>query len=301
MINNLILNSLFLLPKSLVKVFANTYVAGIKIDEVLETAQNLNDKGFKTTIDLLGEHTKSIDEAKNIINTYTTLLKKINILKLDSNISVKPTHIGLDVDEDIFYQHALSLIEEGEKYHNFIRFDMENSSTTDQTIDIYSKIYHKYKNTGIVLQAYLRRSYDDIKALSNYNNINFRLCKGIYNEKENIAYQSPEEINKNYLKITEYAFKNNLYICLATHDLHLIEEIYLLIKKYNVSKSKFEFQVLYGVPMKNWLKTHQDNGYQVRGYIPFGPQWYEYSIRRLKENPNIMKYVLKNLFSKRNY
>lgn len=301
MINNLILNSLFLLPKSLVKVFANTYVAGIEIDEVLKTVQSLNDKGFKTTIDLLGEHTKSINEAKNIVNTYTTLLEKINILKLDSNISVKPTHIGLDVDEDTFYQYALSLIKKGGVYKNFIRFDMENSSTTDQTLNMYTKIYQEYKNTGIVLQAYLRRSYKDIKALSDYNNINFRLCKGIYNEKENVAYQSPEEINENYLKITEYAFKNNLYICLATHDLHLIEKIYSLIKKYNVSTSKFEFQVLYGVPMKNWLKTHLDNKYQVRVYIPFGPQWYEYSVRRLKENPNIIKYVLKNLFSKRSY
>ena len=210
MINNLILNSLFLLPKSLVKVFANTYVAGIEIDEVLEVVKKLNSKGFKTTIDLLGEHTTDLTEAMNIVSIYSNLLKKINHLNLDANISVKPTHIGLDVDEDILYQHALSLIEKGEKYNNFIRFDMENSSTTDQTLNMYSRIYEKHQNTGIVLQAYLKRSYDDIKTLSKYKNINFRLCKGIYHEKEDVAYKSSKEINDNYLKITEYAFKNNL-------------------------------------------------------------------------------------------
>ena len=300
MINNLIINSIPILPKKLVKLIADKYVAGETSNSVLSKTKDLNLKGYELTIDLLGEHTINTNEVNEVTNIYINLLEQINILNLSANISVKPTHIGLDLSLDTFKRNALKLAKKASEYNNFIRFDMENSSTTDDTITVYKDIYKDYKNTGTVFQAYLKRTYSDLEKLID-EKINFRLCKGIYNESKEIAYKNPNDINSNYLKIVEMAFQNESYIGLATHDLYLIEKIYTLIKKHKVPKENFEFQVLYGVPMKGWLKKHLDNNYKVRIYLPYGPKWYEYSIRRLKENPNIAKYVMKSIFSKRTY
>ena len=300
MINYLIIKSIPILPRKMVKLIADKYVAGETEEHALLKTKELNLKGYDLTIDLLGEHISIEKETNQITDIYLGILDKIYERNITANISVKPTHIGLDISLETFENNALKLVQKASKYNNFIRFDMENSSTTDDTIAIYKKIYKTYKNTGTVFQAYLKRTYNDLENLMN-GKINFRLCKGIYNESEEIAYKNPDDINLNYLKIVEMAFKNESYIGIATHDLYLIEKIYLLIKKYNVPKENFEFQVLYGVPMKGWLKKHLENNYKVRIYLPYGPQWYEYSIRRLKENPNIAKYVMKSIFSKRDY
>ena len=300
MINNLIIRSIPILPKQMVKVIADKYVAGETNESALSKTKDLNEKGYSVTIDLLGEHITNIDEINEVTNTYIELLKYIHSLNLTANISVKPTHIGLDLNLETFKKNALKLVKKAAEYNNFIRFDMENSSTTDDTISVYKDIHKNYKNIGTVFQAYLKRTYNDLENLMS-EKINFRLCKGIYNENEKIAYKNPKDINSNYLKIVEMAFQNESYIGLATHDLYLLEEIYDLIEKYKTPKENFEFQVLYGVPMKGSLQKHLKNDYKVRVYLPYGPQWYEYSIRRLKENPNIAKYVMKSIFSKRSY
>ena len=284
----------------MVKIVADKYVAGKKIKDAINKTKLLNDQNLHVTIDLLGEHVKDLNEVDSVTKTYLKLLKEINLSSLRSNISVKPTHIGLDVNLNTFHDNALKLVKSAKEKNNFIRFDMENSSTTDSTIKVFKDIHKDFKNVGTVFQAYLKRSYTDIEKLSE-NQINFRLCKGIYNEDAGIAYKSYDEINSNYLKIAEMAFKNGCYIGLATHDLHLTQNLYNLIEKYNVSKENFEFQILYGVPMKGWIQRHLKNKFKVRVYLPYGPQWYEYSIRRLKENPNIAKYVAKSIFSKRDY
>ena len=284
----------------MVKLVADKYVAGQSSDEVLSKTKELNLKGYELTIDLLGEHVSDINESNDVTEIYLRLLDEINNQNLTANISVKPTHIGLDISLEIFERNALKLVQKASEYKNFVRFDMENSATTDDTIRVYKNINKNYKNIGTVFQAYLKRTYNDLEKLMT-EKINFRLCKGIYNESENIAYKNPKDINSNYLKIVEMAFERKTYIGLATHDLYLIDEIYTLIEKHKVPKENFEFQVLYGVPMKGWLEKHLKNSYKVRIYLPYGPQWYEYSIRRLKENPNIAKYVMKSIFSKRNY
>ena len=299
-INNTIIKTIPLLPKKIVKVIADQYVAGETIESTLKKTKYLNSNKYHVTIDLLGEHVSELNEIKNITNTYLQILNQIQALNLSSNISVKPTHIGLDVSIDTFKENAFKLAKKADEYDNFIRFDMENSQTTDATIQVFKEIYQDYKNVGTVFQAYLKRSFNDLEKLMGQN-INFRLCKGIYNESSDIAYKDYNDINKNYLRIVELAFKNKNYIGLATHDLILIKEIYNLIEKYNVSNTNFEFQVLYGVPMKGWLKKHLKNNFKVRVYLPYGPQWYEYSIRRLKENPNIAKYVAKSIFLNRDY
>ena len=289
-----------ILPKKMVKIIADQYVAGNTIKDVTKKTNYLNLQKYEVTIDLLGEHIKTLNETNDITNIYVELLNQIHLQNLLSNISVKPTHVGLDIGIDTFKKNAFKLVQKAEELNNFIRFDMENSTTTDATIETFKEIRKNYKNVGTVFQAYLKRTYFDLENLIDQR-INFRLCKGIYNENATIAYKNYNEINENYLKIAELAFKNDTYVGLATHDLNLIKKLYNLIDKYNVPNNKFEFQVLYGVPMKGWLQKHLDNNFKVRVYLPYGPQWYEYSIRRLKENPNIAKYVVKNLFSKRDY
>ena len=300
LLNNIIIKTIPLLPKLMVKIIADKYVAGNKIKDAINKTKLLNNQDLHVTIDLLGEHVKDLNEVESVTKTYLKLLEEINLSSLKSNISVKPTHIGLDINLDTFYKNALKLVESARDKNNFIRFDMENSSTTDSTIDVFKKIHKDYKNVGTVFQAYLKRTYSDIEKLSE-NQINFRLCKGIYNEDAGIAYKSYDEINSNYLKIAEMAFKNGCYVGLATHDLHLTQNLYNLIEKHNVPKENFEFQILYGVPMKGWIQRHLKNKFKVRVYLPYGPQWYEYSIRRLRENPNIARYVAKSIFSKTGY
>ena len=300
LLNKIIINTIPILPKKVVKVIADKYVAGQSIDEAINKTEYINSKDYEVTIDLLGEHIQELSEVNNITNIYLNLLKKINENNLLSNISVKPTHIGLDISKDIFRENAFKLVEKANELNNFIRFDMENSFTTDATIETFKEIQKSYSNVGTVFQAYLKRTFSDLENLMD-RKINFRLCKGIYNEDSQIAYKTYDEINANYLKIAELAFKNENYIGLATHDLSLTQKLYDLIDKHNVSSQNFEFQILYGVPMKGWLKRHLKNNFKVRVYLPYGPQWYEYSIRRLKENPNIAKYVAKSIFSKRDY
>ncbi len=294
-LNSFIISVATMLPKPIVKQFAGKYVAGVTDKSALEIIKELNDSGFSATLDILGEHTKSTEESNSITNHYTVLFKKINELGLDCNISVKPSHIGLDVNEICILNNLFKLHSTSNEVDNFLRIDMESSTSTDITIELFNKLYSTSKNVGTVFQAYLHRTLNDIKSLPS-EGVNFRLCKGIYNEPPEIAIQNRKEINKNYLKILEYAFSKNHYVGIATHDLELINEIYTLINNNNIPSSQFEFQVLYGVPMKGWLDKHLSNNFKVRVYVPFGEDWYDYSIRRLKENPNIAGYVLKNLF-----
>jgi len=294
-LNQIILRIISILPKKIVFIFAGKYVAGENINTLINATRHINDKGFDVTIDILGEHVKDKNVATEITKQYSNIYEQIQKNNLKSNISLKPSHIGLDISYDFCLKNLLELSGIAKKYKNFLRIDMEDSKNTSKTIKLLNEAHKHYDNIGTVFQAYLIRTIDDIKKL-NYKNINYRLCKGIYNESSNIAIKDRNKINDNYIKILEEGFKRNHYIGIATHDIKLLERVYKLIKKYNVSKNQFEFQILYGVPMHGWLERHLSNEYKVRVYIPFGPDWYEYSIRRLKENPNILWYVLKNIF-----
>ena len=207
-INNIITKTIPFLPKKLVKIIADKYVAGETPKEALDIIKNLNSKKYEVTIDLLGEHISNTYEIDNVTNTYINLLEKISEQSLSSNISVKPTHIGLDIGIEEFYKNALTLVKKAEALNNFVRFDMEHSETTDQTIEVFKKIYKIHKNTGTVFQAYLKRTYNDIERME--EKINFRLCKGIYNESSSIAYKNSQKINENYLRIAELAFKKDI-------------------------------------------------------------------------------------------
>ena len=294
-INSLIIRIITLLPKSIVQLFAGKYVAGENHKTALGVVKSLNNQGFSATIDILGEHVKDILEAQQITSEYLNLFDEISESDLDSNISIKPSHIGLDVGDSEFISNLELLIEKADYHKNFLRIDMESSAVTDTTLRAYTKMLKKSKAVGTVFQAYLFRTLDDIKNIQN-EHLNYRLCKGIYRESEDISIQDRNGINANYLKILCHTSMVNNYVGIATHDINLLKEIYSLIKELKVPIDRFEFQVLYGVPMSGWLEKHLENGYKVRVYVPFGPDWYNYSIRRLKENPNIAGYIIKNLF-----
>ena len=294
-LNSVIIKTTTLLPKSIIQLFAGKYVAGENHKTALRVIKSLNDQGFSATIDILGEHVKETSEATKITSEYLDLFDEIAENKLDCNISIKPSHIGLDLSESEFLSNLQLLVEKAKLHNNFLRIDMESSSVTDVTIKAYNKMLKRSKGVGTVFQAYLFRTLSDIQNVQN-DYLNFRLCKGIYNESENISIQDRKLINENYLTILRHAFTANNYVGIATHDIDLLKDIYSLIDKLNVSPDRFEFQVLYGVPMSGWLEKHLKNEYKVRVYVPFGPDWYDYSIRRLKENPNIARYIIKNLF-----
>ena len=198
---------------------------------------------------------------------------------------------------DLALENFKILINKASESSNFLRIDMESSINTDSTFKIYDDLFKIYPKVGVVLQAYLKRSIADIEKLAGPG-FNARICKGIYKENKNIAYQDPEDISKNFLAMAKAMLAKNSYACYATHDLQLIDDLVLLTKEMDADPSKFEFQVLYGVPMKGKLKKLLKSGYKVRVYVPYGPDWYDYSIRRIKENPNIAGYVIKNLFAK---
>ena len=297
-LNSLIIRTTTLLPKSIVQLFAGKYVAGESHKTALQVVKSLNDHGFSATIDILGEHVKETSEATKITSEYLDLFDEISENKLDCNISIKPTHIGLDIGIDYARKNLLILLNKANETNNFLRIDMESSKVTDTTLAFYKECKEQYSEVGTVLQAYLYRSENDLKILCSDNSCNFRLCKGIYRESPEIAIQKKREINNNFLKLLRYAFENNIYIGIATHDLELLGEIYNIIKELNIPTDKFEFQVLYGVPMSGWLQKHLQNGYKVRVYVPFGDDWFDYSLRRLKESPNISGYILKNIFRK---
>ena len=295
--NSLLATIMPYLPKVLVRPFAKPYVAGESIDSVIKIAKKLNDNGFSTTLDILGEFVNSKEEANKIKNAYSELIKNISSKKLDSTISVKLTHLGLGIDSKLGEKNFNSLSLIGKEYNVGITIDMENSPYTSKTFEIYKNAIIKNEKLGAVIQAYLYRSLDDIKHLDS-SLLNLRICKGIYNESQDIAIQDRLAINDNYFEMAKSLLNGQGYACLATHDLTLIDRLESFIDENDISPKRFEFQVLYGVPMGNRLEELKSKGYKIRIYVPFGEAWFEYSVRRLKENPKIISYVLKNLFKK---
>ena len=296
-INSSIVSMLRILPRWSIHPFAKTYVAGESVEETVLVVKKVNNLGFTCTLDILGEHVQSGAESENITQEYCDLYDVIVNENLDCNISIKLTHIGLALDKNIAAENLVRILRQAKLHSNFCRIDMEDSPYTQQTIDLYKDCVSKYPNIGIVLQAYLKRSLEDARAL-NAPGFNTRICKGIYNEPETIALLDRTAIQDNFFQITKEILSGNGFAAIATHDIPLIDRIDEWIESTQVSSDRFEFQVLYGVPMGGRLEQLLDKGYTVRQYVPFGKEWFDYSLRRLKENPKIMSYVLGNLFKR---
>jgi proline dehydrogenase len=294
-INNLIVEFVRILPKQVVGLFSKKYIAGETLQAGIDLVKKLNSKGIYATMDVLGESVKNKNEAIEAKDKAMEVLEAIENNKLMANLSIKPTQMGLGIDENFAYEQVLELVKKAAEYKNFVRIDMEDSSFIDKTINLYKKIYEQYKNVGIVIQAYMKRSYDDVLIL-NKNGTNYRLCKGIYVEPASIAHKDRQIIRDNYLKILDAMFKDGNYVGIATHDKPLIEASYKRIKEKDIPKDKFEFQMLLGV-REDLRDKINNNGYKIRIYVPFGKDWYAYSVRRLKENPSIAGQIVKSFLT----
>ncbi len=295
--NSLIAGLMPYFPRWFVRPFAKPYVAGESLNEAIDIVRDLNKKGYAATMDILGEFVESTDEANQIKDDYAQVIQRIAEYGLDSTISVKPTHLGLGLDDALGEANIMALAQSGKDYGVGVTIDMENSPYTYQTFDIYKRALSIHDNMGTVIQAYLYRSLDDIKSLDSPR-LNLRICKGIYKESPEIAIQNRTAINNNYVEMAKTLLNGDGYACLATHDLSLIDRLEALIESENIPSDRFEFQVLYGVPMGNRLEALKAKGYKVLVYVPFGEAWFEYSVRRLKENPKIISYVMGNWFKK---
>ena len=294
-INNIIVSVVQVLPKSVVGFFSRKYIAGESLDSAVSLVKDLNAKGIYATLDVLGE---SVTNEKEALRAFENAMKVFDAIvehNLKANISIKPTQLGLSFDEEFACEQIRKLVKRANEIDNFVRIDMEDSPYTDATINIYKKVFEEYSNVGIVLQTYLKRSYNDTVILNKLGT-NYRICKGIYVEPASLAYKDKQVIRDNFLKILECMFKSGNYVGIATHDKYLIDNAYRLIKELNIPNDKFEFQMLLGVREDLRDKINND-GYKIRIYVPFGEDWYAYSIRRLQENPQIARYIVKNIFS----
>ncbi|MCX7876147.1 MAG: proline dehydrogenase family protein [Melioribacteraceae bacterium] len=294
-INHVIVSFVKLLPKPVVYIFAKKYIAGEKLEDGVRVVKELNSKGILATMDVLGEAVTTKKECEDAKNECLLVLDTIKNNNLNSNLSLKPTQLGLAIDEEFCYNNLVEIVERAKSYNNFVRIDMEDSPFTDATINLFKKLKEKYDNVGIVVQAYLKRTLDDVKKL-NQIGTNYRLCKGIYIEPEEISYKDYQKVRDNFLDILRQMLTDGNYVGIATHDDYLVENAYKMIKEMNIPKNKFEFQMLYGVKENLRDKINAD-GYKIRIYVPFGEHWYKYSIRRLQENPNIAWYITKSIFS----
>lgn len=293
--NNLIVRAVQLMPKPVVGFFSKKYIAGETLQEAVDFVKKLNSKGIYATIDVLGESVANQEESILCKNEALEVLEAIEKNKLMANLSIKPTQMGLAIDEEFAYQQILELVKKAAEYKNFVRIDMEDSPFTDKTLNLYKRIYPDYKNVGVVIQAYMKRSFDDIVALNKIGT-NYRLCKGIYVEPAAIAYKGKQEVRDNYLKLLDQLFKDGNYVGIATHDKPLIDAAYTRIKEQNIGKDKFEFQMLLGVREDLRDKINAD-GYKIRIYVPYGKDWYAYSVRRLKENPSMAWHIVKSFLT----
>lgn len=296
-INRVITLILPWLPRWMAKPFASPYVAGETIQEALQHVRVLNARGFSATMDILGEHVQTTEEAENITSAYCDLLTKIHAEKLDSTISIKPTHLGLELDKELTEKNILKISKTAKSLKKVVTIDMENSPYTDDTLRIYKTCISEYSDVGTVLQAYLFRSLDDLQSIDS-TDLHLRICKGIYRESPEIAYQDKEDIRSNFTQMTKTLLRGKGFAAIATHDIKLIDALDEWITRNNIPKDRFEFQVLYGVPMGDRLECLKSKGYQVRVYVPFGKSWFDYSIRRLKENPNVLWYILGNIIKR---
>jgi proline dehydrogenase len=300
MLNKLIANILPYMPKKLVWVFSKRYIAGETIEEGLLASKLLNEQNIEVTVDLLGEFIESLEEAEENRNHYFTIIDRFTNEGINGNFSLKPTMFGLLIDKDVCLGYVREIVAYAAKKNSFVRIDMEDSQCVDSELEMFRKLRLEFpKHVGLVLQSYMRRTMSDLEGLNDLNSksnpINFRLCKGIYIEPENIAFKDYQEVRDHYLEDLEFMFKNKMYVGIATHDKYLVENAYQLIEKYNVPRNMCEFQMLYGVTPE-LRQSIVDGGHRMRVYVPFGKQWFNYSTRRLKENPKMANHIIKALF-----
>jgi proline dehydrogenase len=277
-------------PKPVVQKLSERYIAGSTLEEACRVVTRLNSEQKMATIDVLGEEITQPDAARAIAKAYRDVFETIDRQRLDSNVSVKLTALGLKLEYELCRDNLEAVVREAAGRSNFVRIDMEDSSTTDDTLGIYRELREAgYENLGIVLQASMRRTLRDVEALADLQP-SVRLCKGIYVEPPEIAFQGFEEVRANFVRALEALLDTGCYVGIATHDEWLVNEGRRLVAKHGLDREDYEFQMLLGVRQHLGDELVRD-GHRLRIYVPFGEHWYAYSLRRLQENPKIAGYI----------
>ena len=274
------------------------FVAGTQLEDALRVTRQLNAAGLSVSIDNLGENVSQPDEARHSVGLYRQLIERISAQKLNANVSLKLTHMGLDIDSQLARENVSVLVAQcaATDPKNFVRVDMEGSPYTQRTLDFVHELHHQPVNhgcVGAVIQSYMRRSEQDVADLLN-EGIRIRLCKGAYQEPAEIAFQAKEEVDTNYVKLMKMLLKSGVYHGLATHDLKIINQAKEFAAREGIARDAFEFQMLYGI-RRDLQRALVKEGWRMRVYVPFGTEWYPYLMRRLAERPANVRFVLKNL------
>jgi proline dehydrogenase len=277
--------------------FSSRFVAGTQLADVIRVTERVNSRGASVTIDNLGENVTNLDEAKQSAELYHQMLDEISSRKLNANISLKLTHMGLDVSEDLAFTLVTDLISHAVQINSFVRVDMEGSPYTQRTLDFVRRMHRQPGHAGkigTVIQSYLYRSEDDVNQLLS-ERVRIRLCKGAYKEPPEIAFPKKDDVDANYVKLAKTLLKSGVYHGLATHDEKIIEEMKQFARAENIPPTAYEFQMLHGVRRDLQSKLVRD-GYGLRVYIPFGTEWYPYFMRRLAERPANVFFIARNMF-----
>ena len=293
--NRAVVAALPLVPKGVVRRIASRYVAGETLDEALSTVAKLNAEGCMATLDVLGEDVTRREETEQTVEAYARALQEIAARRLDSNISVKLTALGLKLDPAECRRQFGRIVDAARSQGIFVRIDMEDSSVTEETIRIFLEFRERYEKTGLVLQAYLRRTASDARRAAAVK-ANVRVCKGIYVEPPQIAFQDPDEIRDSYAATVDFLIDAGCYVGIATHDPLLAERARVTIASRKLPREAYEFQMLLGVAgtLRRRLVAE---GHRLRVYVPYGDAWYAYSVRRLKENPSIAGHVIRGILT----
>lgn len=291
---NIIRSMLPIVPRPIVERVAARYVAGMSLDDALRVVRTLNRQAICTTIDILGESVAEEARVRGAVDSYIELIDAIAENGLDSSVSVKPTMIGLCVSEPLFKDGMETLAARADERGVVLTIDMEDHTTTDVTLRVFRELRVVHEKVGCVLQAYLHRTQYDAKALPAHSNV--RLCKGIYVEPKEIAYKGYQEVRANYMRVLEQLLIDGHYVGIATHDEWLIAEAMQQVARLGLTRDKYEFQMLLGVKPSTGRKLVAD-GHKLRVYVPYGRDWYAYSLRRLRENPQVAVHVLRAMLT----
>jgi len=291
--DSLVKHGLPLVPKFIVGTVARRYVAGETLEDAMSTMRELNAEGALTTVDVLGESVSERDRADSAVTDYLRLLETIDREDLDRNISVKPTMLGLNIDEAFCAEKITQVVDSAKSLEVFVRIDMEDHTCTDATLRIYRQVLASHGNVGVVLQSYMHRTTADIQALLPLQP-NIRICKGIYREPRAIAWKDFDTVRANFIHATEKALRGGAYVGIATHDPYLVWAGMSLVDTLGLQPDRYEFQMLLGVDPE-LRQIILRNGHRLRVYVPFGRDWYPYSIRRLRENPTVARNVMRSM------
>lgn len=292
-VDRAIAQSVPLIPRPLVQRISSRYIAGERLEDAVPVIRDLDHEGCVATVDVLGESTKDKAQAAETLREYKEVVDALDENGLKSGISVKLTALGLGLDEKLCRTNLEEIVTYAAERRRFVRVDMENSPYTSDTIQLVLDMHGRYENVGAVIQAYMRRSLKDVTRLVEAG-VSVRLCKGIYDEPREVAYKDFDTVRQNYVLLLEELLRGGCYVGVATHDEYLIWHALRLIHQLDVPKDRYEFQMLLGVD-EQLRKILVRSGHKVRVYVPFGKQWYEYSTRRLKENPKIAHYVTEDV------